>query len=92
MGGTFEEAADILGDTEAIVRKHYAKWSAGRQARINDLLARLWHAKKTERRCATESAGWTGGPGEIRVHDLSHAMEALSQLLIARFLTCTPRG
>ena len=46
MGGSFEEAADILGDTEAIIRKHYAKWSAGRQARISDLLARIWHAKK----------------------------------------------
>jgi site-specific recombinase XerD len=46
MGGTFEEAADILGDTEAIVRKHYAKWSIGRQTRISDLLARIWHAKK----------------------------------------------
>lgn len=46
MGGTFEEAADILGDSEAIVRKHYAKWSAGRQARIDDLLARIWHTKK----------------------------------------------
>jgi len=41
MGGTLEEAADILGDTEAIVRKHYAKWSARRQARISDLLARI---------------------------------------------------
>ena len=29
MGGTFEESADILGDTEAIIRKHYAKWSVG---------------------------------------------------------------
>jgi site-specific recombinase XerD len=48
LGGTFEEAADILGDTETIVRKHYAKWSAGRQARITDLMARLWHAKKSE--------------------------------------------
>ena len=48
MGGTFEEAADILGDTEAIVRKHYAKWSAGRQARISDLLVRIWHAKKPQ--------------------------------------------
>ena len=48
MGGTFEEAADILGDTETIVRKHYAKWSAGRQARITDLMARLWHAKKSQ--------------------------------------------
>lgn len=46
MGGTFEEAADILGDSETIVRKHYAKWSRGRQTRISDLLARLWHAKK----------------------------------------------
>jgi integrase len=45
MGGTVEEAADILGDSEAIVRKHYVKWSAGRQARISDLLARIWHAQ-----------------------------------------------
>jgi len=28
LGGTFRKAADILGDTEAIVRKYYAKWSA----------------------------------------------------------------
>jgi hypothetical protein len=28
MGGTFEEAADISGDSETIVRTHYAKWSA----------------------------------------------------------------
>jgi site-specific recombinase XerD len=48
MGGTIEEAADILGDSEGIVRKHYAKWSAGRQARISDLLARIWHAKKSK--------------------------------------------
>jgi hypothetical protein len=43
MGGTVEEAADILGDSETIVRKHYAKWSRGRQARISGLLARIWH-------------------------------------------------
>lgn len=46
LGGTFEEAADILGDTATVIRKHYAKWSSGRQARITDLLARIWHAKK----------------------------------------------
>ncbi|HTX38013.1 MAG TPA: tyrosine-type recombinase/integrase [Bryobacteraceae bacterium] len=45
MGGTFEEAADILGDTEAIIRKHYAKWSAGRQARISNLLVQIWYTK-----------------------------------------------
>ena len=46
LGGTLEEAADILGDSVEIIRKHYAKWSSGRQARITDLLARIWHAKK----------------------------------------------
>ena len=35
LGGTFRKAADILGDTEAIVRKHYAKWSRLRQERIS---------------------------------------------------------
>jgi hypothetical protein len=49
MGGTFEEAADILGDTEAIVRNHYAKWSAGRQARTSNLLTRLWHVYGTQK-------------------------------------------
>ena len=47
MGGTSEEAADILGDSENIIRKHYAKWSAGRQARITNLLSRLWHVYGT---------------------------------------------
>ena len=49
MGGSFEEVADILGDTEAIVRKHYAKWSAGRQARISNRLSRLWHVYGTQK-------------------------------------------
>ena len=39
------EAADVLGDSEAIVGKHCAKWSLGRQARISDLLARIWRTK-----------------------------------------------
>ena len=53
-GGTFEEAADILGDTEAIVRKHYAKWSAGPQARISNLLTRLWHVYCTQKTTDSE--------------------------------------
>jgi hypothetical protein len=48
LGGTFEDAADILGNSPAIVRKHYAKWSAGRQARISGLLVRLWHRGKSK--------------------------------------------
>jgi hypothetical protein len=74
MGVTFEEAADILGDNEAIVRKHYAKWSAGRQARINDLLALLWHEKKSPEEVVVDSEAWGGGRGEIRTHDLFHAI------------------
>ena len=37
-GATFEEIADILGNSPEIVRKHYAKWSKGRQERIDSLM------------------------------------------------------
>jgi hypothetical protein len=53
LGGSIEEAADILGDSEAIIRKHYVKWTAGRQTRITDLLARIWHAKKPSQQVAS---------------------------------------
>jgi integrase len=34
LGATFEEVGDVLGNSPAIVRKHYGKWSKGRQANI----------------------------------------------------------
>lgn len=37
-GASFEDVADILGNSPAIVRKHYAKWSTARQDRINRLM------------------------------------------------------
>jgi site-specific recombinase XerD len=37
-GATFQEVADILGNTAEIVRKHYGKWSKGRQDRIDRLM------------------------------------------------------
>jgi integrase/recombinase XerC len=43
QGATFEEVADILGNSPAVVRKHYAKWSLARQGRI-DALMELVHA------------------------------------------------
>ena len=46
LGGSFEEAADILGDSPAVIRKHYAKWSRLRQERISGLLASIWRTKK----------------------------------------------
>jgi integrase len=40
-GATFEDIADILGNSPAIVRKHYAKWSPARQNRIDSLMASI---------------------------------------------------
>jgi integrase len=37
-GASFEEVADVLGNSPDVVRKHYAKWSVERQSRIDDLM------------------------------------------------------
>lgn len=47
-GASFEDVADILGNSPEIVRKHYAKWSPARQARIDELMEKV-HA----------GTGWT---------------------------------
>lgn len=41
-GATFEEVADILGNSPNIVRKHYGKWSPARQSRIDTLMDQVW--------------------------------------------------
>ena len=33
-----KDAADILGISEAVVSRHYAKWSQGRQERIDQTM------------------------------------------------------
>ena len=38
-GATFEQVADILGNSPAVVRKHYGKWAKGRQDNIDRLMA-----------------------------------------------------
>jgi site-specific recombinase XerD len=38
QGATFEQVADIPGNSPAVVRKHYGKWSKGRQANIDRLM------------------------------------------------------
>jgi integrase len=38
QGATFEEVADILGNSPDVVRTHYGKWSKGRQAIIDRLM------------------------------------------------------
>jgi site-specific recombinase XerD len=37
-GASFQEVADVLGNTEGVVRKHYGKWSKGRQDKIDRLM------------------------------------------------------
>ena len=40
-GASFEDVADILGNSPEIVRKHYAKWSPARHARIDELMEKV---------------------------------------------------
>lgn len=40
-GASFEEVADILGNSPEIVRKHYAKWSKERQERVDGLMQKV---------------------------------------------------
>jgi site-specific recombinase XerD len=37
-GATFDNVADVLGNTADVVRKHYGKWSSGRQDKIDELM------------------------------------------------------
>ena len=38
QGWTYEDVAEVLGNSAAIVRKHYAKWSKGRQSRLTQMM------------------------------------------------------
>jgi hypothetical protein len=40
-GGTIEDAANILGDSPEIIRKHYAKWPTDYQRRTVEVLGRV---------------------------------------------------
>ncbi len=39
---TYEDVADVLGNSAAIVRKHYAKWSKGRQNRLTQMMESIF--------------------------------------------------
>ncbi|HUJ93602.1 MAG TPA: tyrosine-type recombinase/integrase [Candidatus Bathyarchaeia archaeon] len=47
-GGSIEDAANILGDSPEIIRKHYAKWSTEYQRRTTDIMSRV-HGTYTAR-------------------------------------------
>jgi site-specific recombinase XerD len=44
-GTTFEVAADILGNTPDVVRRHYGKWSKGRQDNIDRVMIDHFRAR-----------------------------------------------
>jgi site-specific recombinase XerD len=46
-GATYENVADILGNSPEVVRKHYAKWSKGRQDKIDELMFQHFETSTT---------------------------------------------
>jgi site-specific recombinase XerD len=40
-GGDIRDAANVLGDSPAIIEKHYLKWTAAYQARTAEILSRV---------------------------------------------------
>ena len=45
-GGSIEDAAEVLGNSPMIIRKHYAKWSFARQQRISSLMQAVFSGTK----------------------------------------------
>ena len=43
------DVAELIGDTEQVVRKHYAKWVPGRQARLSKILKEAFEDKPRPR-------------------------------------------
>jgi site-specific recombinase XerD len=63
-GASFQEVADILGNTAEVVRRYYGKWSKGRQANIDRLMM----------------AHFQTGPATVPVTNVSHEkMGAVNQ-------------
>ena len=44
-GVPIADVAELIGDTEEIVRKHYAKWVPERQARLTSILQEAFAEK-----------------------------------------------
>lgn len=55
-GGTMSDVADVLGISENMARKHYAKWSPARQERISGIMRRVFTGttEETQRAAAVQ--------------------------------------
>jgi len=80
-GGSIEDAANILGDSPNIIRKHYAKWSPAYRQRTLDLFQRihgmpvdsgtlLAHGKKEPISSAESEVAMVPGVGLEPTHSL----------------------
>jgi predicted transcriptional regulator len=85
-GASFQTVADILGNTEAIVRKHYGKWSKGRQDNIDRLMMAHFdralatnqvtnesHEKTEGRKLMTPKEIMWCGEGDLNPHEIAPA-------------------
>ena len=59
-GASFQEVADILGNTPEVVRKHYGKWSKGRQDNIDRLMIAHFKTETVTTPVTPESHGNSG--------------------------------
>lgn len=48
-GASVEDVAAILGNSPAVVIKHYSQWIKGRQERLDSLLEKTWEQPKLQR-------------------------------------------
>jgi hypothetical protein len=89
-GGTLEDAADVLGNSPNIIRKHYGKWCKARQERISLLLGSIFGSGtgkgtseihgEIDSVSNSKQKTYSGGRHGIRTHDPHVANVVLSQL------------
>ena len=84
-GGSVEDAADVLGNSPNVIRRHYAQWTIRRQERIEGLLRGVFSGTfsvQTKNEAVTDSkqSNLSGGRHGIRTHDPHVANVVLSQL------------
>jgi len=48
-GASCEDVAAILGNSPAIVQKHYSQWIKGRQDRLDSILESTWEKPRLQR-------------------------------------------
>ncbi len=83
-GGTFEDAAEILGNSPNVIKNHYAKWSPRRQERISAIMAAIFGTPLAHEEIKLLSdrkqKEFFGGRHGARTHDPHVANVVLSQL------------